>query len=121
MGVWGGGSAWYRHSDHLGSSRFASTQSRTKYSDVAYAPFGERYTQTGSTDASFTGLNQDTVSNLYDFPAREYGTQGRWPSPDPAGLAATDLTDPQSWNRFSYVLNSPQVQLIHLGLTESRA
>jgi hypothetical protein len=33
-----------------------------------------------------------TVSNLYDFPAREFGTQGRWASPDPAGLAATDLT-----------------------------
>jgi hypothetical protein len=81
VGVWGGGSAWHRHSDHLGSSRFASTQSRTMYSDVAYAPFGEPYAQTGGTDVSFTGVNQDTLSNLYDFPAREFGTQGRWASP----------------------------------------
>jgi len=97
----------YRHSDHLGSSRFASTLARTMYFDGAYAPFGEPYAQTGTTDLSFTGMNQDTVSNLYDFPAREYGIQGRWASPDPAGLAAADLTDPQSWNRFSYVRNTP--------------
>ena len=62
MGVRRGGSAWYRHCDHLGSSRFASTQSRAMYSDAAYAPFGERYAQTGSTDVSSTGMNQDTVS-----------------------------------------------------------
>jgi RHS repeat-associated protein len=116
VAVWGGGNAWYRHSDHLGSSRFASTQSRTMYSDVAYAPFGEPYAQTGSTDLSFTGMNQDTVSNLYDFPAREYGIQGRWPSPDPAGLATVDPSSPQSWNRYAYVLNSPLEFVDPLGL-----
>ncbi len=77
------------------------------YSDGAYAPFGEGYAQTGTADLSFTGMNQDTVSNLYDFPAREYGIQGRWPSPDPAGILAVDPTDPQTWNRYAYVRNSP--------------
>jgi RHS repeat-associated protein len=52
-------------------------------------------------------MNQGTASGLYDFPAREYGIQGRWPSPDPAGLAAVDPTNPQSWNRYAYVLNNP--------------
>lgn len=33
--------------------------------------------------------------------------QGRWVSPDPAGLAAVDRSNPQSWNRYGYVLNSP--------------
>ena len=47
------GLAYYRHSDWLGSSRFASTPSRTMYSDVAYAPFGETYAQAGTTDPSF--------------------------------------------------------------------
>jgi RHS repeat-associated protein len=107
---------YYRHPDHLGSSRFASTTSRTMYSDVAYAPFGEPYAQTGSTDVSFTGMNQDTVSNLYDFPAREYGIQGRWPSPDPAGLAAVNPTKPQSWNRYAYLLNNPLSAVDPLGL-----
>jgi RHS repeat-associated protein len=81
------------------------------YSDTAYAPFGEPYAQAGTTDLSFTGQNQDTVvGNLtgpYDFPAREYGPQGRWLSPDAAGLAAVDPTNPQSLNRYAYVFNNP--------------
>jgi RHS repeat-associated protein len=106
--VWtGGGANYYRHSDWLGSSRLASNFSRTIYYDGAYGPFGEQYANTGTTDLSFTGMNQDTASNVYDFPAREYGIQGRWPSPDPAGISATQIEDPQTWNRYAYVRNSP--------------
>ena len=116
--VWSNGIGWYRHSDHLGSSRFASTSTRTMYSDLAYAPFGEPYAQKGSTDLSFTGQNQDTVSNLYDFPAREYGIQGRWASPDPAGTAAVNPENPQSWNRYAYVLNNPLALVDPIGLSD---
>jgi RHS repeat-associated protein len=109
-----GGLAYYRHSDWLGSSRLASTPSRTIYYDGAYAPFGENYAQTGTTDLSFTGMNQDTVSNLFDFPAREYNAiHGRWPSPDPGGLSSVHSGDPQTLNRYAYVRNSP------LGFTDS--
>jgi hypothetical protein len=73
----------YYHSDHLGSSRFASNYNRTMSFDAAYAPFGEPYAQSGTADLSFTGQRQDTVAGLYDFPAREYSIQGRWPSPTP--------------------------------------
>ena len=111
------GLAYYRHSDWLGSSRFASTPARAMYFDGAYAPFGENYAQTGTTDLSFTGMNQDTVANLFDFPAREYNAiHGRWPSPDPAGLVAANTMGPQSWNRYSYVLNRPLDFLDPLGL-----
>jgi RHS repeat-associated protein len=82
------------------------------YYDAAYAPYGEPYAQSGTSDLSFTGQNQDTVAGLYDFPAREYSIQGRWVSPDPAGLAAVDPTNPQSWNRYAYVIGNP------LGLTD---
>jgi hypothetical protein len=64
------GLAYYRHSDWLGSSRVTSTQSRTLYSSSSYGPFGEQYATGGTADASFTGQDQDTVSSLYDFPAR---------------------------------------------------
>ena len=101
------GLLYYRHSDWLGSSRFASTPSRTMYSDGAYAPFGEPYADSGTSDSSFTGMNQDRVSGLYDFAAREYSTSGRWPSPDPFGMAAVSTKDPQTWNRYAYVRNSP--------------
>jgi len=97
----------YIHADWLGSSRLGSTPSRTTYFDVAYAPFGETYASSGSADPAFTSQRQDTVSGLYDFPAREYSIQGRWPSPDPAGLAAVDPGNPQSWNRYAYVGNNP--------------
>src|SRR5207247_4014617 len=84
-----------RHPDWLGSSRFTSDLgARTMLSDTAYAPFGEPYAQAGTTDLSFTGMDQDTSGSLYDFPARKYGIQGRWPSPDPAGLAAANPPTP---------------------------
>jgi RHS repeat-associated protein len=97
----------YRHSDWLGSARLTSSPSRTVLSTAAYAPFGEIYSQTGPADLSFTGQNQDTVSGDYDFLYREYSNRGRWPSPDPAGATAVILDNPQSWNRYAYVLNNP--------------
>jgi len=118
------GLAYYRHSDHLGNSRLATTPSRTKYYDVAYAPYGEDYNGSGTTDLAFTDENQDTVkgtssawsTNLYDFMFREYRTaHGRWTSPDPAGLGAVDPTNPQSWNRYAYVLNNPMAMVDLLG------
>lgn len=103
-----GGLSYYRHPDWLGNSRFASTANRTTYYDGAYAPFGESYSETGTTDRSYTGQNQDTVSGLYDFAFREFSpVQGRWVSPDPAGLAAVDLSNPQSLNRYAYAWNNP--------------
>ncbi len=101
------GLAFYRHSDWEGSSRFASTTSRTMYFDGAYAPFGEPYATAGTTDLSYTAMQQDTSANLYDFPARRYETLSRWPSPDPAGTASASPMNPQSWNRYAYAFNNP--------------
>ena len=33
--------------------------------------------------------------------------QGRWMRPDPAGVAAVDSSNPQTWNRYAYVTNNP--------------
>src|SRR5262245_6749708 len=76
----------YRLSDWLGSARLTSSPSRAYISSVAYAPFGETYASSGTTDPSFTGQNPDTVSADYDFLYRPYSIQGRWPTPDPSGL-----------------------------------
>ena len=98
------GLAYYRHSDWLGSSRLATTPTRTKYYATASAPFGESYKSSGATDIPFTGQNRDTASWLDDFPYREYNpVHRRWMSPDPAGLGAVDPASPQSWNRYVYV------------------
>jgi len=114
----GSGLDHYRHSDWLGSARLTSspTQSTGFLSSGAYAPFGETYASSGTTDVSFTGQNPDTVSLDYDFLFRPYSTQGRWPTPDPAGLSAADPTNPQSWNRYAYVLNNPLRAIDPFGL-----
>jgi len=111
------GLAWYRHSDWLGSSRIASTSAGALYYDGAYSPMGETILETGTTDRNFTGQNADLATDLYDFPAREYHPiHGRWISPDPAGLAAVNLVNPQSWNRYAYVNGSPLNSVDPLGL-----
>jgi RHS repeat-associated protein len=54
---------------------------------------------------------------LFDFDFRKYRpAHGRWISPDPAGLAAVDPSDPQSWNRYAYVGNRPLNSVDPLGL-----
>ena len=115
------GLSYYRHPDWLGSSRVASNTSRTLYYDGAYAPFGENYAETGTTDRNFTGRNQDlppaSTGDLYDFLYREYHKiQGRWVSPDRAGISAVDPTNPQSWNRYAYVTDNPLALIDPYGL-----
>ncbi len=112
-------SSYYRHSDWLGSSRIASTPSRTVYYDTAYNPCGEPYAETGTTNGDFTGQNQDMTTDEYDFLYREYhAAQGRWVSPEPAGQSAVDPATPQSWNRYGYAANNPPASIDPLGLCD---
>ncbi len=110
----------YFHGDWMGSSRFASRYNdRTMFNDLAYAPFGEQYAKAGNTvvgNESFAGNNEGTTTNLYDAQFREYEIYGRWPSPDPAGMAAANPANPQSWNRYAYALNNPLLLVDPLGL-----
>src|SRR5580704_413934 len=116
------GLQYYAHPDLLGSIRLGTTSGRTKYFDTAYAPFGETYASSGTLDAAYTGKmddtahRQDTDGGLYDFPAREYSTQGRWPSPDPAGKNSACPKDPQTQNRYGYVRNNPVTYIDPTGL-----
>jgi RHS repeat-associated protein len=99
--------------DHLGSGRLSFSYNGGNFSGSgAYAPFGERYAaSTDGYEDIFTG--QPAFINgvepaMYDFPAREYhSTQGRWISPDPAGISAVNPANPQSWNRYVYASNNP--------------
>jgi RHS repeat-associated protein len=79
------------------------------YGDTAFAPFGEAYAGSATPGGIFAGLPADTVYNgsvLGDALFREFDTlQSRWLSPDPAGLA--DDTNPQTFNRYAYVMNNP--------------
>ena len=79
----------YWHPDGLGSIRLASNPNQTFYGDSAYAPYGDQYAATTNPSGVYAGLMADTVGSLNDALFREYDpNQGRWLSPDPAGLAA---------------------------------
>ncbi len=106
----------YRLPDWLGSFRVGSSNSRTYSWGIAFAPFGEPYAISGSPAKSFTGEQgtADTVSDEYDFLARkQHPSQGRWISPDPM---AGSRADPQSFNKYAYVRNSPLTMTDPLGL-----
>jgi RHS repeat-associated protein len=117
----------YNHPDWLGSARLFSTPSRGAVAAMAFAPFGEGYaggqhwlqfTSTGYAWTVFDTENQ--TGSLEDFTYRRYSpVQGRWISPDPAGVAAVDPTNPQSWNRYTYVLNNPLSFTDPLDLTQN--
>lgn len=56
----------------------------------------------------FTGQQRDSEDSLTYFQFRQLSTtQGRWISVDPAGLGAVNFANPQTWNRYVYVMNNP--------------
>ncbi len=114
----------YNHADWLGSARLFSTPARTATPAMAYAPFGEGYAG-GQAYVQFTSYgnswtvadSENSGGSLDDFTFRRYSPgQGRWIAPDPAGLGAVDPSNPQSWNRYAYVLNNPLGGTDPLGL-----
>jgi RHS repeat-associated protein len=79
----------------------------------AYSPFGEKYASySGGANGYFAGMlgiaDEGPINDAYQAEARlMHQAEGRWVSPDPAGLAAVDLTNPQTLNRYGYVANDP--------------
>ena len=107
----------YWHPDWLGTARLYSNTARAVVNEVAYAPFGEWYIN-GPADSFFTGVAQsDAAADMKAFLARDYHTtQGRWLIPDPAGLQAVDLANPQTLNRYAYVMNDPLANVDPTGM-----
>jgi len=102
------GIASYRVFDWRANKIIGSSASQAYIFGADYAPFGEIEWSNGSGYNVFGGITNATASDEYDALARkQHPVQGRWLSPDPAGLAAVDPTNPQTWNRYAYVANSP--------------
>ena len=74
---------------------------------MRYRPYGEDR-DTGSalvTDSKFTGQTEDEAAGLYWYASRAYDPEiGRFVSPD---VMVPDPLNPQSLNRYGYVLNNP--------------
>ncbi|MFZ0800596.1 MAG: RHS repeat-associated core domain-containing protein [Terriglobales bacterium] len=110
VNTYANGSTYFSHSDHLGSERTETDPTgNTNGSYETNLPFGE---WTGSGFESEKGFTGDLLDNadgyVFHTPFRQYTqAQGRWMIPDPAGLAAVDSRNPQTWNRYAYALNNP--------------
>ncbi len=108
---------YFANLDHLGSSRLVSGPDGSGLQGWDYLPYGELLQGVFTTDHLFTGDERDSESNLDHTLFRKYSSNlGRWMTPDPAGLATVDPSNPQSWNRYAYVLNNPLSAVDPLGL-----
>jgi RHS repeat-associated protein len=118
-GTSGGAGTSYFTGDHLGSPRVITDANGGVKARHDYHPFGEDVGLKGGRNADplkyvtdtvrqkFTGKERDAETGLDYFNARYYAsTQGRFTSADPL-LASGIVENPQSWNRYSYVLNNP--------------
>ena len=116
-------------SDHLGSPRVITNQNGQVTTRKDYLAFGEETVSAQRTtnlkyDASetrkgYTGYEKDTENGLEFAQARYYNSvQGRFTSVDPL-TASASIKNPQTFNRYSYVLNSPYKFVDPLGLISS--
>jgi RHS repeat-associated protein len=112
------GTTYFVHQDHLGSTRLLTDVTKAIAQNLDYLPFGENNSADSHTSThEFTGDERDAETSLDHTQFRQYTAQlARWITPDPAGLAAVDPTNPQSWNRYAYVLDNPLNLIDPLGL-----
>jgi len=100
---------YYYHQDSLTSSSVLSGSSQTQMEVNVWYPFGR--IQTASPQVSFqvsrrfTGQVFDEESGLYYYNARYYDPElGRFIQAD---TLIPDISNPQSYNRYSYCVNDP--------------
>ena len=106
-----GNPAYFTHANALDSSTMATDASGAAAGEILYYPWGQNWQDPGGFFGSTSYqewasmVEFDPSLSGYLTPNREYGpTPGRWLSPDPSG---GDVTNPQSLNRYAYVLNDP--------------
>lgn len=99
------------HLDHLGSPRLITDSSGARIGEPDFTPFGESWTSTEGR-LQFTGHERDmpaaglAVGRVLDYMHARYysAATGRFLSVDPI---LGDPHQPQSWNRYAYVMNNP--------------
>ena len=114
------GNLTYVLADWVGTERARATSAGTLCQTTTSQPFGDNQQTSGicfPSPAFFTGKERDAESGLDYFGARYYSSSmGRFSSPDPSGLAYADMTNPQSLNLYSYVLNNPLINIDPSGM-----
>lgn len=113
------GGVKFIHQDIQGSTRAITSLTASVVSRMDYQAFGEQIPNTiGQRSASGFASN-DSIRHRYAMSERDEATNlddtwwrknenraGRWTRPDPY-MGSMEIDDPQSFNRFSYVVNEP--------------
>jgi RHS repeat-associated protein len=112
-------STTYYASDHLGSARILTVAGGWPVASDAFYPFGAEQTPPPGDNAyKFATLDRDAESQQDHTSFRQYAyIEGRWTTPDPYD-GSYDITNPQSLNRYAYVLNNPLSYSDPLGLDD---
>jgi RHS repeat-associated protein len=96
----------------LGTVSGLTSMAGSIYSYSTSYPFGDGVTWYGSTDPDtlfYAGLDHDSETNTEHAWARQYSsTEAVWTIPDPYS-GSYDPNNPQSFNRYAYVLNNPLI------------
>lgn len=117
----------YLTNDHLGSPRITTNKDGGVISRRDFMPFGEEISTAQRTAGlgytadtvrqKFTGYERDSESSLDFAQARMHNyNHGRFTSPDPL-MSSAKVKNPQTFNRYSYVLNNPINLIDPLGLS----
>jgi RHS repeat-associated protein len=104
------GGVIFDHPDELGSATTATDCTGKNVQERLYYPFGEFWNGAGSLGMhqEFAQLpDYDPETDEYNTPNRHYTPMGRWLTPDPSGVKAARLDDPQTWNMYAYTRNNP--------------
>jgi RHS repeat-associated protein len=119
---------WYTrffHVNALGSMTGMTQQAGGLYSDALYYPWGQFWTYRNlQVPSRFAGLEQvvdtsfDSTTDLLTSPTRNLNTSsGRWLTPDPGGMKVVSLSDPQTWNMYTYAGDNPETMSDPSGLS----
>jgi RHS repeat-associated protein len=104
--VYNGSETYFNHINNVSSTSMMTNHAGTAAEDMLFYPWGDVWKSWGSGGYSFAELPYyDTTTNTNLTPFRLFSSNlGRWHSPDPLG---GDITNPQSLNRYAYVMNNP--------------
>jgi RHS repeat-associated protein len=115
------GNTYFLHPNALGTVGMVTDQADNTVQDATYYPWGQQWQMAGAAkDQRWAGMQEREPESLSwqdpmdPTPNRAYTSNlGRWFTPDPL---AGDISNPQSLNRYAYVLNNPTTLTDPLGL-----
>ncbi len=93
--------------DNIASTRSGPSTANGLIVPSSFFPWGEEQTSTTNDRVKFATYRRDSESNL-DYAWNRYynNATARFMSPDPSS-GSTSPASPESWNKYSYVLNDP--------------